>query len=219
MTGQRDAAEGASSFAEFGLHCVRESASDLIVIFVHGILSSGETAWGHPSWPELLANDPDLQGQDIGVFVFTYQTSLRSRSYSVADVSDALREHFTLADLWRVGKVVFVCHSLGGIVVRRFLVANQARLIKLQPTIGLFLVATPSLGSRDANLFSLLSYTLQHTQAAALRFSQANTSLDELHRDFRTLLNSRQLTIKGRELTEDKAIKLKRWLGLRRLVV
>ena len=108
---------------------------------------------------------------------------------------------------------------MGGIVVRRFLVANQVRLIDLQPKIGLFLVASPSLGSRDANLLSVLSYVLQHTQGSTLRFSQAITSLDELHRDFRTLLTSGRLSIVGRELTEDKAILLKRWLGLRRQVV
>jgi hypothetical protein len=205
------------SFIEFGLHCVRKPMGDMIVVFVHGILSSGASAWGYPSWPDLLASEPELQGW--GLFVFTYQTSVASRTYSITDVSDALREHFTLADLWNKRKIVFVCHSMGGIVVRRFLVANQIKLIELQPTIGLFMVASPSLGSRDASLISVLSFALQHTQAAALRFSQGNTSLNELHQDFRTLLNSERLKIKGRELTEDRAITLKRWLGLRRQVV
>ncbi len=206
-----------TSFIEFGLHCLRKPKHDMIVVFVHGILSSSEAAWGHPSWPELLAAEGELQ--DWGIFLFTYETRVSSRTYSIADVSDALREHFTLADLWSMGKIVFLCHSMGGIVVRRFLVANQVKLIASQPAIGLFLMASPSLGSRDANLISVLSFALGHTQAAALRFSQANTSLDELHRDFKTLLNSRRLTIRGRELTEDRAIRIKRWLGLRRQVV
>ena len=207
----------ATTFAEFGLHCIRPATSGSCVIFVHGILSSGESAWGSPSWPDLLAQEADLD--DFGIFVFTYRTSISSRTYSISDAADALREHLSIAGLLDMPALVFVCHSMGGIVVRRFLVSNQARLIDLDPTIGLFLVASPSLGSRDANMLSVLSFALQHTQAAVLRFSQANTSLDELHRDFRTLLNGRRLCIVGRELIEDRPIKIKRYAGLWRQVV
>jgi pimeloyl-ACP methyl ester carboxylesterase len=207
----------AGSFRDFGLHCIRPCAADTIIVFVHGILSSGEDAWGSPSWPDLLAAEPEFNS--VGIFVFTYETGLGSRTYGIADVADNLREHLRLSNLLNSRKIVFVCHSMGGIVVRRFLVANQRALIASKPNIGLFLVASPSLGSRDANMLSLLSFALQHTQAAALRFSQANTSLDELHRDFRTLLSSGDLRIEGRELTEDRPITVKRWLGLRRQVV
>lgn len=71
------------------------------IVFVHGILSGGEAAWGQPSWPELLANEPECQ--DAGVFVFSYQTSLSSGTYSIGDVVDALREHFNLEGLYSVG--------------------------------------------------------------------------------------------------------------------
>jgi pimeloyl-ACP methyl ester carboxylesterase len=207
----------AGSFRDFGFHCIRPSTADAIIVFVHGILSSGEDAWGRPSWPDLLAAEPELNS--VGIFVFTYQTGLGSRTYGIADVADYLREHLRIANLLSKPKIVFVCHSMGGIAVRRFLVANQLALIADKTSIGLFLVASPSLGSRDANMLSLLSFALQHTQAAVLRFSQANTSLDELHRDFRTLLSSDRLFIEGRELTEDRPIAIKRWLGLRRQVV
>jgi pimeloyl-ACP methyl ester carboxylesterase len=214
---KRDGENTPLSFAEFGLHCLRQPTSDTCVIFVHGILSSGDQAWGNPSWPELLQAEP--QFKHVGIFIFTYRTSMISRTYSIADAADALREHFSIDGLWNLRNVVFVCHSMGGIVVRRFLVANQATLLELLPRIGVFLVASPSLGSRDGNILSILSFALQHTQAAVLRFSQANTSLDELHRDFKTLLNGGKLCIVGRELLEDRPIKLKRWLGLWRQTV
>jgi pimeloyl-ACP methyl ester carboxylesterase len=188
-----------------------------VIVFVHGILSSGESAWGQPSWPELLAAESEFDG--IGIYVFTYQTSLRSRTYGIADVAEFLREHLRLNNLLAMRKIVFVCHSMGGIAVRRYLVANQRELIAKKLKIGLLLVASPSLGSRDANMLSLLSFALQHTQAAVLRFSQANTSLDELHRDFRTLLAGGELSVEGRELTEDRPIAIKRWFGLWRQVV
>jgi pimeloyl-ACP methyl ester carboxylesterase len=171
----------AVTLRNFGLHSVRPGSADTVVVFVHGILSSGESAWGRPSWPELLAAEPELK--NVGIFIFSYQTGLWSSTYGIADVADELREHLRLSNLLSMRKIVFVCHSMGGIAVRRFLVANQRVLIAKKPLIGLFLVASPSLGSRDANMLSLLSFALKHTQAAALRFSQANTSLDELDKE------------------------------------
>jgi predicted alpha/beta hydrolase family esterase len=207
----------AASLSAFELHSIRECSADTAVVFVHGILSSGEEAWGQPSWPDLLAAELEFDG--VGIFVLTYQTGMWSRTYAIADVADFLREHLRNRGLLHKPKIVFVCHSMGGIVVRRFLVANQRALIATKSIIGLFLVASPSLGSRDANMLSILSFALPHTQAAALRFSQANTSLDELDRDFWALLNGGELQIEGRELTEDRPIAVKRWLGMWRQVV
>ncbi|UFW69197.1 alpha/beta fold hydrolase [Bradyrhizobium sp. WU425] len=206
-----------SGLKAFGLHCVRKQASDTFVVFVHGILSDGDGAWGKPSWPELLKAENDFQ--KMGIYIFTYRTSVSSRTYSIADAAAALREHLAIEGLLDLRNIIFVCHSLGGIVVRRFLVSSQARLTDLGPNIGLFLVASPSRGSRDANLATLLSFAMQHTQAAVLRFSQTNTSLNDLHDDFQTLLNSGKVRIIGRELLEDKTIQVKRWIGLRRQVV
>jgi hypothetical protein len=206
-----------ANLRNFGLHQLRAPKSDLVILFVHGILSGGETAWGQPSWPELVANESDFQ--DAGIFLFTYQSTVSSRTYSIGDVVDALREHFNLEALWNRRRLVFVCHSMGGIVVRRFIVANQAKLIEHNCSIGLFLVASPSLGSSDANLIGLLALVLQHTQALALRLSQTNTWLNDLDREFMTLKESNRLWITGKELVEDRAIVLKRWFGLRKQVV
>jgi len=205
------------SLRDFGLHQIRKPGSEKSVVFVHGILSGGEDAWGQPSWPELLAKEAELQ--DVGVFVFSYQTTLSSRTYSIGDVVDALREHFNLDGLWDQRRLVFVCHSMGGIVARRFIVVNQAKLIEHNCAIGLFLVASPSLGSSDANLIEQLALVLQHTQALALRFSQSNTWLNDLDREFMALKESGRPAITGKELVEDRAVVLKRWLGLRKQVV
>ncbi|MCS3929178.1 pimeloyl-ACP methyl ester carboxylesterase [Bradyrhizobium elkanii] len=205
------------SFQGFGLHCIQKPRWELSVVFVHGILSGGEVAWGQPSWPELLANDP--QFQDAGIFVFSYQTTISSGTYSIGDVVDDLREHFKLNGMWDQRRVVFVCHSMGGIVVRRFIVVNQAKLMERSCAVGLFLVASPSLGSRYANLIGSLGLVLQHTQGLALRFSQTNTWLNDLDREFVTLKESGRLPLFGKELVEDRPIALSRWFGLRRQVV
>ncbi|TBA72899.1 alpha/beta fold hydrolase [Rhizobium ruizarguesonis] len=202
---------------DLDLHCIREAAGEIMIVFVHGILSSGEGAWGNPSWPDLVARDPELS--DAAVYVFTYRTSVGSHTYSISDAANELREHLRIVGVASKRKLVFVCHSMGGLVVRRLLVANRDELAVYDLMIGLFLVASPSLGANDASMLSLLSYALQHTQLAALRFSQSNTWLNDLHTDFKSLLQNGNLRIEGRELLEDRPILVKRWLGLRRQIV
>jgi pimeloyl-ACP methyl ester carboxylesterase len=177
---------------------------DTVVVFVHGIISGGIQCWSDDHgvyWPALLAQDGTLK--DIGVFVFSYRTSLFSKTYSVSDVVKSLKETIQLRDIHQFKKIIFVAHSLGGIVVRRFLVANQADLISQGAVIGLFMVASPSLGSVHANLLYPLIGLARNTQAKILRFHQQNLWLNDLDDDFIKLKDRGELPIRGKELVED----------------
>lgn len=183
------------------------------VVFVHGFLSSAEGCWskpGVPGWPDLVASSfPSL-----AVCTVTYNTEVWSGHYSISDVADGLHERLVQDGVLTSGrKLVFVCHSMGGLVVRRMLVQRRDQLAKLNLTIGLFLVASPSLGSDYAKLFSPIARFLGHTQADAMRFSEANHWLVDLDRDFDRLLTDKLLYIVGRELIEDRLVLL-RWLWL-----
>src|SRR6266571_1122287 len=123
---------------------IREPKGATAVVFVHGILSTGDTCWRHEEggyWPELLKNEPGLEA--LGIYVFTYQTGIFSGSYRLGDVVDALKEHMRLDGLFECGRIIFICHSMGGIVVRKFLVERHAELIERKTEIGLFLLASP----------------------------------------------------------------------------
>jgi hypothetical protein len=96
---------------------------------------------------------------------------------------------------------------------------EQAKFIARKIEIGLFLVASPSIGSKDANDLFLLSTIAGNSQAQALRFSQKNEWLNDLDKEFINLLGGGKLSIKGKELVEDQAIKLKKWFGLNRQIV
>src|SRR5262245_2889860 len=99
---------------------VREQKNGSSVVFVHGILSSGETCWRHKNgsyWPELLKNESGLD--ESGIYVFTYQTGVFSGNYRLSDAVDALKEHMRLDGLFDNRRIIFVCHSMGGIVVRK----------------------------------------------------------------------------------------------------
>src|SRR5262249_52084406 len=151
------------------------------VVFVHGILSSGEAAWANEHgayWPQLLKDEESLN--ELGIYVYTYQTGILSGSYSLNDVVDDLKERMKLDKLFESKQIVFVCHSMGGLVVRKFLVERLIDLIQHEIEIGLFLVASPSLGSKYADWLSQLANLLGNVQVTALRFNQENTWLNDL---------------------------------------
>jgi hypothetical protein len=108
---------------------------------------------------------------------------------------------------------------MGGIAARRFVVVNQSRFIERNTKIGLFLVASPSLGSSYANGAAVLARMLRHAQADILRFSQSNQWLNDLDREFLTLKESKRITITGKELYEDEPLQITKWLGFRKQIV
>jgi len=136
---------------------VRRPTHGTTVVFVHGILSSGDTCWRHANgacWPTILADEEFLKF--VGVYVFTYQTTLFGGTYRLGDAVDALKEQTRLDGVLDSRQIIFVCHSMGGIVVRNFLVERPTDFINSNQALGLFLVASPSLGSSYADWLSPL---------------------------------------------------------------
>ena len=189
---------------------VRRPSTDTVVVFVHGFLSSGATCWQHEDggyWPNLLQSEESALSH--GIYVFTYQTSIFSGTYSLSDVVDSLKEHMRIDKVFPCRNLIFVCHSMGGIIVRKFLVERSHELIEAKCSIGLFLVASPSLGSDYANWLSPIAKLLDHTQADALRFVNDNLWLSGLDKEFKNLKESGKLQLKGKELVEDKFVTLR----------
>jgi hypothetical protein len=194
-------------------HWVRKPRGRDAIIFVHGVLSQPQNAWrsGSTFWPELLCSVDELR--DVGVYVFSYRNDVFSGSYRISDAVDSLRDYLDLDGLMGLSRLLFVCHSMGGIVVRQFLVNLQSELIEKQIKIGLFLIASPSLGAEYANLFAGLAKALRNEQVQALRFADNNTFLNDLDRNFINLKESGKLSIVGKELVEDEFIVLPKFIG------
>jgi len=193
-------------------HWLRKPKGSVAVVFVHGILSSGETCWRCESgayWPDLLKAEAELD--PIGIYVYTYQTDIFSGSYRLNDIVDDLKERAKLDGVLESKHIIFVCPSMGGIVVRKFLVQRGIDLINRKTEVGLFLVASPSLGSSYASLLLELAKVFGNSQAQALRFADDNTWLNDLDTEFQNLKEAGQLKIKGKELVEDKFIVLRKF--------
>jgi hypothetical protein len=117
-----------------------------VVVFVHGILGSRTDTWTNQnaSFPKLLATDPEFTN-NTDVFVYEYYTPKFGNAASIVQLADQLRgsleDHRIFDDHERV---VFLSHSMGGLIVRQFLLSNRERIQKVPM---LFFYATPTNGS------------------------------------------------------------------------
>ncbi|MFY9261540.1 MAG: alpha/beta fold hydrolase [Gallionella sp.] len=197
----------------------KPSEGRVAVIFIHGIFSSSADCWTHSNgthWPTQLANENGFS--KFGIYNFEYKTDFFSGHYSLNDVVDALKEKLALDSVSDCETLIFVCHSMGGIVARKYVVQNAAHLERTNKKIGLFLIASPSLGSNYANWLAPLAKFFKHSQARALRFQEDNIWLNGLDSDFINLKEDGHLQIKGKELVEDTFIVLPKFLVFRQVV-
>lgn len=180
---------------------LQEPQNGCAIVFIHGLFSSSETAWRSEktNWPNLVQEEAALSG--YGVYLFDYEAKISAGNYSLSDASTALNEYFGLDGLRRMRQTIFVAHSMGGIVARHFIVSRRELFIETQMTLGLFLIASPSLGSDYANL--LVNVGLIHNvQLDSLQFTHANAWLLDLDQQFMNLKEKRSFPLFGRELIE-----------------
>jgi pimeloyl-ACP methyl ester carboxylesterase len=201
----------------------QEANSQTALVFVHGILGDSRGTWlyarqSSPAqyWPDLVANDNTFASS--GVFLGGYYTAVDSQLYDVRNAADEL-----LGGLRRTGalnrqNILFVCHSTGGIVVRYLLYHNREQFADKR--IGLLLIASPSYGSKLADI-SPLDYLLElynNKMGSQLRWN--NVFLEELDGNFKNLVNNKLLpNLVGREAVENHFIVHRKWLPNRWLVV
>lgn len=140
----------------------QEGHASRLVVFVHGIFGTIDSTFRAPGqqlgWPEITDADPLFDDADIRTFQF--ESTLNPSSSRIIDIAKLMKTELEAEDIDILGynDVVFVAHSLGGIVVRQYLV-NESKLegrgvlaggrIK-----GLYLLGTPMNGAGIANLGS-----------------------------------------------------------------
>jgi len=122
-----------------------------------------------------------------------YHTATLASEYGVAECAEelfaALRRPSggKLASPLDHPAIVFVCHSMGGIVVRSMLERHGADFHS--KTVGLCLMASPSMGSRYASLLSPIAKLFGSKAGRQLEFS--SDFLADLDDRFMVFLNSR----------------------------
>lgn len=180
------------------------------LVFVHGFLSNSTKSWTSSHkvfWPDLVLQDSRVGKSSV--FLGGYHTAVNAGDYGIPDCADELHSALCRASsngkpaAANTGALIFVCHSMGGIVVRYMLEKYPGTFS--QKNIGLCLIASPSLGSRWANLASLASNILKSRAASQLQFF--SSFLSELDDRFMIYLDGRRdARFYGAEATESRAL-------------
>lgn len=139
----------------------RQNGNSKLIIFVHGIGGSsdftfhGRTKDGEVTWPGIVSSDGMFGDADI--LVIDYFSARLGKSESIPDLARGFYEDEIISrailDSSETGKLrytdlVFVAHSMGGLIVREALL-DQSELARR--THAIFTFATPTGGSQLAN--------------------------------------------------------------------
>ena len=159
------------------------------MLFVHGF-NGDATTWrnGNADWPTLLVGDPQI-GSDVDVFELNYFSTITQGS-SVHTLAARMAEEldkkfFGYAEDQRppvaYNKIVLICHSLGGLLCRNYLLHVKLRwghqflsLMRATITFGI-----PLTGASLANF--TVARASSNEQLRVLRLEDGN--------DFLQLLN------------------------------
>ena len=197
--------------------------SNDVIVFVHGFFSESKGCWLYedktePSrnvfWPDLIRADARLSNPSQ--FLGGYASALDSQNYGFRNCADELFAAMNRTDehghlpVMSKGGIVFVCHSMGGIIVRRILEREKEAF--RDKRVGLVLIASPSYGSPHADRLAWLAELYNQQQALHLKWGDA--LLKDLDADFRTLVDSRKIPqLVGVEAVENRFIIHNKWLS------
>lgn len=191
--------------------------SEIAFVYVHGYFSNAKDCWKNDKvstfWPELLSQDKRLP--PLSIFLGGYYTGIDSTSYGIGDCANQLfgalqRESADGSpSVLSFKNIVFVCHSLGGIVTRYMLQAYQKHFADHK--IGLLLMASPSIGSDYAVTFKrLINFYRNKLGQQLATDSEALTNLDDLFKLFLEGRSDQDLV--GAEAVEHLGMFNMKWL-------
>ncbi|MEH2179933.1 esterase/lipase family protein [Nostoc sp.] len=146
------------------------------VIFIHGLAGHAWGTW-HPQdrrdrsdcdfWLTWLQEDLTNEGIDVGVWTFGYDAARSQFSGSAMPRFDQASNLLESLQVRKIGErpVIFVTHSMGGLLVKEVLQAAQnfRRQAIIEQTKGIVFLSTPHRGSHLANLIEHISILAQTT--------------------------------------------------------
>lgn len=158
---------------------------DVAVVFVHGIFGDTLRTWspgaGKPAFWDLMVSIPDVGPKlDMYAFGFTSQ-KLAAGSLDIREAANTLHESLRFQKVLDYPTIVFVAHSMGGLVVLRELI-NHRDLIEKVPLVVLY--ATPQEGSQIAEIASKVA---NNPALAEMFGADRNQFLQMLDEDWKRL--------------------------------
>lgn len=129
---------------------------DRVIVFVHGIFGDADGTWRYSAsvyWPQLLLTDDAFRDSDV--YVASYSSPYFGNTMNIDEVVTSLNNRLISDEVFsKHREVVFVCHSLGGLVVQSLLLTFREYA---QQVPFIYFFSTPETGAQIANLASVFS--------------------------------------------------------------
>jgi len=150
-----------------------------VIVFVHGLHGSRDSwrASNGAYWPDMIRTDPRFAYSDVEVA--EYPTPASNGRMSSTQLADILWTRLKQDHVWDHREVVFIAHSLGGILVEEMLLRHTAEAARVK-----FIVSygTPHEGSPIARLASIYD---KDPLLSDLSDASDNTFLTQLENNWR----------------------------------
>lgn len=123
-----------------------------VIVFVHG-LHGDKSSWRAANgayWPDMVRTDPRFAYSDV--VVAEYPSPPSNGKMSSVQLAETLYKALAQKHVWEHREVVFVAHSLGGILVEEMLLRHPADAAKVRFVVS---YGTPHEGSTVARVAAL----------------------------------------------------------------
>jgi hypothetical protein len=133
----------------------KDHQNPVAVVFVHGIFGTTHGTWTNKkgtTFFELIKRNKDV-GSKIDVYAFGYTSEMvKEGSLDIYSAAEKLDSYLTNDKVWDYKTVVFVGHSMGGLVTMQLLLNKRHRLSQV-PLVVFY--ATPQEGSTLSSIGEL----------------------------------------------------------------
>ena len=126
---------------------IKVNKTDRLIVFVHGLGGNDNIengTWHAPNgnhWPTIMRKDELFSG--FAVYSYVYPTDLFQERLNIQGMADRLINQFTADEFKSFEEIIFIVHSLGGIITRQAIL-NSSEL--LDKTKSIFIFGTPMNG-------------------------------------------------------------------------
>jgi hypothetical protein len=194
---------GQSDKAQAEFRSIHRGDSKTLVLFVHGLWSDPATAFkadqSNRSWPDMMANDrEEVRGQAplsryaIGTLGYP---ATRSNRLTIPQIATQLLTELTDTGVFeKYDNIIFVTHSMGGLVVKQMLLDASTPLHPplRERTRVVFLISTPSKGAPAVDFVKALPKIALGPLVFDLKPISENTYLQDLDKQWDNFLRARR---------------------------
>ncbi|WBM69342.1 DUF4384 domain-containing protein [Buttiauxella sp. WJP83] len=166
--------------------------SKTVIIFIHGVLGDSHETWatgtGKPEWPDIVFNDKQLQPVDV--YAVGYKSGPLARTSNIEEIAVSMLRSIEDEQIFkRYDNVVFVVHSMGGLITKRMLRMLQVNTPEsFHKVKSVIFFSTPAQG---ADLAAMAKWISNNPQFENMKPSDFNPFLQVLDNDWNSLLRAR----------------------------